>query len=90
MANEGDGSPLIIKPPSNIGESQQLARDLWAVGKKPQAIGAICDCIKLLSAGIRRQFMDYEELKKSLAEQVEENNELKRRVAKLEELQRPK
>ena len=84
-----DSNP-IIKPPTNIGESQQLARDLWSVGKKPQAVGAICDCIQLLAAGIRRQFMDMEEMKKLLAEQGEENNELKRRVVKLEELQRPK
>jgi hypothetical protein len=48
--------------PKNISEMQLLARGLYGSGKKNQAIGAICDCIKLLSAGTLRQFKDMEEV----------------------------
>ncbi len=78
----------IIAPPKNIGEMEQLARDLYGTGKKNMAIGAICDCIKLLSAGVRRGISDYHDLESRHVKLVEESNELKRRLSKLEEIQR--
>lgn len=55
---EGDGEN---KPPKNIPDIIALIRREWELGKKAPAIGAICDCMALLSKGIARLLNDNKE-----------------------------
>jgi hypothetical protein len=67
--SKDNGSMAKLSPgqPKNILEMQELARTLYGTGRKFEGIGALCDCIMLLSAGIKRQFED----NKALTERVE-------------------
>lgn len=62
-------------PPRNISDMQNLARKLYGTGKKFEGVGAICDCIILLSNGVRRC--------------LEDNKAMKERIEKLEQIVKP-